>query len=205
MKWTILERGLRRDGTPRDRRHEGKPGWARVRCTCGHEAVIAMASITRGRSTQCKSCSATQKKTIHGLSRTREYRIWTGIVKRTNPNTKAHNTPSYRHVSLAAEWRGFEGFKRFLEHVGPPPTPKHTIDRKDPTGNYEPGNVRWATIADQQRNRTNNLTITWSGRTMVVTAWARELGMPLMTLVNRVRRWPLERAMTEPVRRVQRR
>lgn len=201
MKWTILETGLAKSGEQRKPWHSGKPGFVRVRCVCGHEAVIAMTSITRGRSTQCKSCSAIEKKTIHGQSQTREYKIWTGIVKRTNEGTRAHKHPSYKHVRLADEWKGYDGFVRFLHHIGPPPSDKHQIDRIESTGHYEPGNVRWRTVAEQQRNRRDNRNVTWDGRTMTVTEWSRALDMPPMTLINRLNRWPVERAMTEPIRR----
>ncbi len=51
-------------------------------------------------------------------------------------------------------------FELFLQEVGPRPSPKHSIDRIDNNGNYEPGNMRWATPEQQQRNtRRSTLTV----------------------------------------------
>lgn len=57
-----------------------------------------------------------------------------------------------RGISIAAEWLGPRGFQRFLEHVGERPSDRHSLDRINNDGHYEPGNVRWATASEQNRN-----------------------------------------------------
>jgi hypothetical protein len=58
-------------------------------------------------------------------------------------------------VSVCQRW---DDFWAFLEDVGEPPTPNHTLDRIDPDGDYAPGNVRWATPKEQNRNHRHGLT-----------------------------------------------
>lgn len=67
---------------------------------------------------------------------------------------------SYKHyggrgISVYPEWDNSEdGFERWLAYIGPAPSPLHTLDRfPDNDGNYEPGNVRWATAKEQRANQ----------------------------------------------------
>jgi hypothetical protein len=63
------------------------------------------------------------------------------------------NYPDYggRGITVCQQW--VESFETFLADMGPKPSPRHTIDRIDVNGNYEPGNCRWVAGATQQRNR----------------------------------------------------
>ena len=62
-----------------------------------------------------------------------------------------------RGIEVCDRWRfgeeGMSGHKCFIADMGPPPTHKHQIDRVDNDGNYEPGNVRWATPKENINNR----------------------------------------------------
>ena len=68
-------------------------------------------------------------------------------------NTRRHNYKDYggRGIKVCDEWRN--DYVAFLSHIGRKPSNYHTLDRIDVNGNYEPGNVRWATKAQQQRNK----------------------------------------------------
>jgi hypothetical protein len=193
MAWTILQTGIVRNG------HRG---YVLARCGCGNEREVYAAAIRSGRSSQCASCSATQKKTTHGQSRTNTHDIWCGMVRR---GTGKENRKTYadKGIGVTPMWVGEGGFERFFAHVGPRPSKRHTLDRINNLGNYEPGNVRWATWREQQQNRADNRLVTWKGETLPIIEWSRRLGLAPMTLHNRVRRlgWSIEQAFTEPVRR----
>jgi hypothetical protein len=87
------------------------------------------------------------------LSRKPEYRTWQFVKDRCH-NERSVHFPRYggRGIRLADEWLNDPA--AFIAYMGPKPTPRHSIDRyPNQSGNYEPGNVRWATYAEQNQNR----------------------------------------------------
>ncbi len=87
----------------------------------------------------------------------------------------------------------------FLAAVGERPSGT-TIDRIDVNGNYEAGNVRWATMIEQLNNKRNNRRIEWRGRVQTLAEWSREVGIRETTLAQRINHgWSLDEAMTAPV------
>lgn len=86
------------------------------------------------------------------------YGAWAGMVNRChNPNNSSYARYGGNGTTVCDRWRSGEdgkiGFVCFLEDMGERPDGM-TLDRIDPAGNYEPSNCRWATIAEQRRNRT---------------------------------------------------
>jgi hypothetical protein len=83
--------------------------------------------------------------------------IWVAMKYRCF-NPKCRWWPNYggRGITVSPRWLGKDGFEHFMADVGKRPSRKHSLDRKNNDGNYEPGNVRWATPKAQANNRRNN-------------------------------------------------
>lgn len=80
-----------------------------------------------------------------------EYKVWAGMRERcNNPNCKSYPNYGGRGITVCDRWKSFESF---LLDMGPRPSAKHTLDRKDTNGNYTPENCRWATWSDQNINK----------------------------------------------------
>lgn len=125
------------------------------RCDCGREKDVAGAELKKG---STKSCGCLRKEAPfptwlvkHGESYSREYACWRSMWDRcTNPKINGYQYYGARGISVCDRWKVFENF---LADMGRRPSPRHSIDRKDNNGDYEPSNCRWATASEQQRNK----------------------------------------------------
>lgn len=118
------------------------------------------------------------------------------IERCTNP--RASDFPSYggRGIAVCDRWR--HDFSAFLADLGERPAGM-SLDRIDVNGNYETGNVRWATTEGQARNTRKSVVITHAGRTQNLIEWARETGINRGTIRLRLRAgWSVEKALTTP-------
>lgn len=134
----------------------------------------------------------------HGLSKSREYRIWHGMLSRcTRANVLHYNRYGGRGIRVCERWKSFENF---LADMGKRPSPSHSLDRIDNDGDYCPENCRWATKTEQSRNTSANRLITFAGDTKTLTEWAETLGLKASTLYARLVTlgWPLEKAFNKP-------
>lgn len=183
------------------RRHHSS--FWRCVCDCGTTTDVMASSLK----TVTKSCGCWKRDRMASLTlkhgerggerrdRSPEYKAWDSIKQRClNPKTKGWEWYGGRGIRIANEWR--YDFSAFLAHVGPRPSPQHSIDRIDSNGDYAPGNVRWATWTEQARNRSNNRIV--NGVTLKQAA--ERAGIPYKTVKGRIAKgWSVERALETPV------
>lgn len=130
--------------------------WA-CRCVCGNEAAATTSDLRYGDVASCgcllKGATAANRKHGHshrsGTSLT--YNSWRAMIDRcSNSSHAGFENYGGRGITVCGRWQTFENF---LADMGERPSSKHSIDRIDPDGNYEPDNCRWATAKEQRRNR----------------------------------------------------
>jgi len=190
------------------KRKNGNVVW-HCRCDCGNESDVRSDSLVFARTTSC-GCYRRQRTaeahTVHGMARKEKthpiHRTWRAILQRCeNPSDKNYKNYGFRGIKVCDEWHKFipfcdwalaSGWQKGLQ-----------LDRINNNGNYEPGNCRWATPQENSRNRRNNRMITFAGKTQCLAAWVDDTGIGYFTLRDRINRyrWPIERALTEPVKR----
>ena len=181
----------------------GKRGaYWRCVCDCGAVKVVSAGSLRRGCT---KSCGCFTKdrmraaRTTHGQSDRAEFNTWMGMRKRCHsPGYKDYEKWGGRGIVVCERWRN--DFAAFMADMGPKPSPKHSIDRIDNDGNYEPGNCRWATPIQQARNtRTTRFQI--GDQTKSLKEWCEIYGMNYAAVKSRLQGgMPLVEALTLPLR-----
>jgi hypothetical protein len=134
---------------------------ARLLCDCGNEYVTPISNLHKG-STQSCGCLRRERQraaiTKHGLASRNGanplYKVWGAMLDRCeNPQHKAYPNYGGRGIGVCPEWHDVTVFVAWMEaNLGPCP-PGKSIDRTDNDGNYEPGNVRWATAREQSLNQ----------------------------------------------------
>ena len=135
-------------------------------CDCKVETrvVVHGHKLRSGHTTSCgcrKTINRTQRvHTTHGDTvggETKEYRAWISMKNRcTNPKCRFWKRYGGRGIKVCDKW--LYSFENFLADVGRAPGPGRgwSIDRMDNDGNYEPGNVKWATRKEQRQNQSRN-------------------------------------------------
>lgn len=126
-------------------------------CDCGTEKIIRGYHLRYGSVLSCgchRNEVARDREWKHGecSHRTAEYNCWSNVWRRCHPQAPLKDRRIYfdRGIKVCERWRSFENF---LADMGRRPSSKHSIDRINNNGGYEPGNCRWATASEQRRNQ----------------------------------------------------
>ncbi len=184
---------------PADRpRPPGSPLYWKCRCICGLIRDVQAGNIENGSSVSCGCVH----KTKHGGIETTEYTIWKGIKQRClNPKNKHYDRYGGRGINVCERW--LHSFPNFLADVGKRPSKQHSLDRfPNNDGNYEPGNVRWATQSQQMRNACTNVYVSFRGETDVFVSMIEKTSLNQSTVRRRLSRgWTIELALTSSPRR----
>jgi len=167
----------------------------RFRCDCGNVVEKNLGNVVNGHT---KSCGCYSKKKITTKTNPRLYSIYKNMKKRCY----YRNDINYKHygargITVCNEW--LDDFTTFYDWaIANGYSDELSIDRINVNGNYEPTNCRWATFAEQARNRTDNAWITFNGKTKIIEDWSKELGIKRNTLDYRIKSgWNLQDAFSK--------
>jgi hypothetical protein len=194
-RWTVL------DASDREAVH--------CRCDCGTERAVRAYNLvnkTKGsRSCGCLRRETTSRlMTTHGVKPTDyRYMLWQTLMgKCYRPTHKDYAYYGGRGITVHAPWHDAGAFIcEIITLLGPRPG-GYQLDRIDNGGNYEPGNVRWASRTEQANNRRDNTLLTYNGETATIAEWSRRMGLSQGIVSQRVKLgWPVEKLLTTPSQR----
>lgn len=164
-------------------------------CDCGAHVVTEL-----GRQRKSCGCLYVVAATTHGMGDTPEYNSWVHMRQRCeNPTNVDYPRYGARGIKVSDEFSTFEGF---IGAMGRRPGPGYSIERLDVDGDYCKQNCMWLPHKEQANNRRTTVWVEYAGKRQNLKQWATELNLNYSSLLSRVKRgWPVERALTTPVKR----
>lgn len=158
-----------------------------ILCFCGRKFITRISGLKNGK---CKSCGCLQKHKAkirflrHNLSNSPEYTAWEAMKERCfNSKRKQYKNYGGRGITVCKEWLDF---RNFYADMGPKSDKKSSLERIDNNKNYCKENCIWASRYTQNRNRTNNVYLTYNGEKKILTDIARETGVHAQTIKARI-------------------
>lgn len=122
----------------------------------------------------------------HGMTKSPEHVAWIAMKQRCcNPKHPFYSHYGGRGIAICQRW--LCSFPDFFSDMGLRPSAKHTLDRIDNNGNYEPSNCRWATQQVQLGNRRLTIMLEHEGETLPLVEWSKRTGIPAWVLRYRVK------------------
>ena len=175
------------------------------KCDCGTEKLVNEYKLSHGLTTSCgcfRSESVSKRMKTHGISHSGIYREWQHMKRRCLSDAECKDRYYDRGIKVCDEWNlDFEAFYEYvskLEHFN---EKGYSLDRIDNDGNYEPGNVRWATVKEQARNRENSVHVMYKGVDWLFCDLVEKRQLPYQTIRRRIKNgWSVEEAIDTPIR-----
>lgn len=174
-RWKVLEAA----GTDKNRNKLFK-----CKCSCGNIKTVLGFQLKSGKSKSCGclQVESTARNITHGMSKSREYKIWTAMWQRcTNPNANQHG--EYKGRLPDERWKSFENF---YADMGPRPSRLYTLERINNDLGYGPDNCKWATREEQNNNTSRNTKYLVAGKLMTAKEFAKYLGISYEVLRYRL-------------------
>lgn len=180
------------------KREYGSAVWV-CKCDCGNVIEANGAVLRRGDKKSC-GCYKGTGNLRHGMSKTRLYRIWTGMLTRCGKNKRSRKKCYIDDdIEVCDEWKRFEPFAKWALNSGY--SDELTIERIDNRKGYSPDNCMWADMYVQANNRKCCVYFEKDGKRQTLKQWCVELGLDYKLIHNRINKlgWSFERAISEPI------
>lgn len=170
----------------------------KLQCECGNTTVARVSDLKRTRSCGCVRDSLLK---THGMGHTRINNIWSGILTRVRNGNPVY-TKYYKGkgITVSKSWLKFENFYKdmrasYEKHCKRYGIKNTTIDRIDSNKEYSKRNCKWSTVAEQNRNKENN--IKYNGETATEASFRLTNGHNQWLVFSRIRRgWSFKKAFT---------
>lgn len=159
-----------------------------LKCDCGNfTKPTVLYDVKSGKT---KSCGCIRRETRqnmckqnikHGDASTRLWILWQSMKARCNRVERYIK----RNITVCEEWEDYINFKEWAILNGY--RDDLTLDRISNSNGYSPDNCRWATMKEQQNNKTNNRIISIDGISKTLSQWADEKGIGRATISWRIK------------------
>lgn len=176
---------------------EKNEAMAKCRCDCGEIVEVSQHALKSGGTMSC-GCGRMDVIVSHGESHTRLYYIWKGFRSRCRDENAEYSKWYHdKGIDFYPVWMDFIAFKEWAISNGY--EDGLTLDRIDGNRGYWPDNCRWATRKEQSNNKSDNVKLTYMGKTQNISQWADELGVSDSLIRSRIKSgWSSDDALSIP-------
>lgn len=171
-------------------------------CDCGSTTVSSGFTLRNGEAKSCGCLTTEQlvtRNTRHERCGTPEYSIWAGMLQRClNEKCQAYVWYGARGIKVCDRWRSFDAF---YADMGDRPSRRHSLERTNNEGDYEPGNVVWGTPEEQHNNKRSNHYVLYRSERMSLTKAINTAGSGISLSAARgrlARGWSVQATVETP-------